>query len=132
LIVLLQILIDFELEKIKIVCCVSTPRLSIYNAKGLLDNMKKIKNMLETLIQPITPRIIIMKMKDICVHKGGVMILKRADIKKGRYIIWSLDITYQKSTKFMHAGPCHQEPKFSSLFMETDCLKTSNKLPFIQ
>jgi hypothetical protein len=74
---------DFELEKIKIVCRVSTPRFSIYNAKGLLDNMKKINNMLKTLIQPITPRIIIMKMEDIFVHYGGVMILKRADILFG-------------------------------------------------
>jgi hypothetical protein len=56
-------------------------------------------------------------------HLGGMMILKRADIKRlgvSKILIWSLDITYQKSKKSMHARPCYQEPKFSSFCMETD------------
>jgi hypothetical protein len=59
----------------------------------------------------------------IDMYQGGVMILKRTDIKKlgvSKILIWSLNITYQKSKKSMNARPCHQEPKFSSLCMETD------------
>jgi hypothetical protein len=55
------------------------------------------------------------------------------DFKKlgfSKILIWSLDITYQKSKKSIHAN---QEPKFSSFCMnyeQTGSLKTSNKLSF--
>jgi hypothetical protein len=65
-------------------------------------------------------------------HSGGVMILKRADIKKlgvSKIFIWSLNITYQKSKKSMYPATKNLNfPHF--VWKQTKSLKTSNKLSF--
>jgi hypothetical protein len=68
----------------------------------------------------------VVSLKTILHRTTEVLDVLGNDFKYGGYQeshIWTLDVTYQKSKKSVHARPWHQEPGFSSFCMETEVLK---------